>query len=171
MDRRYLYLIAALVAFARGPYVSAQNPEAPACDRTEKPADPDGLHQEDTRKKWRTLPPQQQEHFRKNLEIWKQMPPEKKEGLRRSAEWRRKTVRTDAEQLKSELQLQLSPEQEQQFLRRYVEERRKIEQSLREEMEAKRKPLLKELGSRLQQEFSSPQPNPTSSPVPSTTPK
>jgi len=50
--------------------------------------------------------------------------------------------------------LDLSGERRAFFAKRYGEERRKVEEQLRKEMEEKRRPLIKEIVARLKEEFS-----------------
>lgn len=50
--------------------------------------------------------------------------------------------------------LQLRGERRTQFARRYTEERRKLEETLRQEMEARRGPALDEIIARLKKDFS-----------------
>jgi hypothetical protein len=52
------------------------------------------------------------------------------------------------------------------FAKRYGEERRKVEEQLRKEMEEKRKPLIKEVIARLKEEFSTAPLTPPSSSTP-----
>ena len=56
--------------------------------------------------------------------------------------------------------LTLEGERRAQFTKRYAEERRKLEEQLRKELEEKRQPLLKELVARLKGEFSAEPPTP-----------
>ncbi len=51
---------------------------------------------------------------------------------------------------------QLDPERREMFVKRYTEERKKIEETLRKETEEKRGPRLEELRDRLKAEFSAP---------------
>lgn len=101
------------------------------------------------------MPPEKRDHFRKNLERWKNLPEEARAALRSTEQQRRRRLHGEAEQALANSKLQLDEPQRKAYRKRYIEERRKIEKTLHEEMAAKRKPLLEELNQRLQKEFSS----------------
>ncbi len=69
--------------------------------------------------------------------------------------------------------LRLDGEKRAQFEQRYLQERRRIEHTLRQETEAKRQEQLPALKERLKKEFQEPSPSvqPTSAPAVSTSPK
>ena len=52
------------------------------------------------------------------------------------------------------LGVELDKDRKEQFAKRYIEERRKIEEQIRREMDEKRRPLVQEMVARLKQEFS-----------------
>lgn len=162
MDRRHIYLATVLFLITLG-FTRAEPSPSPTPPQQQACPEQNSVPNKEPAPDLRNLSPDQRERFRKNLEIWKQMPPEGRDKLRRSAEWRKAAMRNEALQLAKELSVQLNTEQQEQFIRRYIEERRKIEQHLREEMEAKRRPLLNEMGQRLQKEFASPAPTPAPS--------
>ena len=82
------------------------------------------------------------------------LPPERKKALRDRDEFRRKKMAEDIQAAISESGLQLDKERREQFAKRYVEERRKIEEELRRELDEKRRAQVKEIVGRLKTEFS-----------------
>lgn len=113
---------------------------------------------ENVRKAIEALTPEQRQRFSENLMRWSQMPPEEKKSLRDREEVRKKFMTQELDTAIAESGLQLDGDRREQFMKRYGEERRKIEEQLRKEMGEKRKPLLIELIARLKAEFSAPAP-------------
>jgi Spy/CpxP family protein refolding chaperone len=111
---------------------------------------------ENVHKALEALTPEQRERFQKNLWRWSNLTPEQKKALRDREELRRKRREEDVQRAIQQSGLTLEGEQRARFEKRYSEERRKIEEQLRREMEEKRKPLIDELVGKLKQEFSSP---------------
>jgi len=83
------------------------------------------------------------------------LPPEKRQMLLGMEEERRKMAREEIERAISDSGLQLNEERKKAFVRRYFEERRAIEETLRREAEEKRHQLLSAMRERLKQEFGS----------------
>ena len=137
---------------------------APA-DRPNKPWRGGGP---DDQRRFEKLSPEQRERFRENLQRWQQMPPEERQELRQEEQRRRQRMQREIEQTIKAAGLELTPDQRQVFALRYVQERRKIEEKLRREMEAKRRPMLEEMTAQLKQEFSAAKPSAT--PAPSASP-
>lgn len=106
------------------------------------------------------LTPEQRQRFIENLKRWSNLPPEEKKALADREGMRRKKIDEEVDRAISELGLTLDGERRVQFTKRYAEERKKLEEDLRKELEEKRKPLLNELAARLKKEFSSPPANP-----------
>lgn len=113
---------------------------------------------ENVRKAIDALTPEQRQRFSENLMRWSQLPPEEKKSLRDREEVRKKFMTQELDTAIAESGLQLDGDRREQFMKRYGEERRKIEEQLRKEMGEKRKPLLIELIARLKAEFSAPAP-------------
>ena len=84
------------------------------------------------------------------------MSPEAKKALRDRDEFRRKKMAEDVDASIRGLGIELDKDRKEQFAKRYIEERRKIEEQIRREMEEKRRPLVQEMVARLKQEFSAP---------------
>ena len=95
------------------------------------------------------LSPEQKQKFKENFQRWMKLPPEEKRLLREREELRRMRVAEEIERALKESALSLTPEQKEQYTRRYTEERRAIEQKLTEQ----RKPMIRDMVGRLKQEF------------------
>ena len=109
---------------------------------------------ENVRRAMESLTPEQRQRFKENLVRWMSLPPEEKRTLRDREEQRREKVAEEIEAAVKESGLALNPLQREQFARRYSEERLRVEQRLRQEMEEKRKPLVRDIIARLKSEFS-----------------
>jgi hypothetical protein len=127
---------------------------------------------EQARRVFDQLPPEQRQRFRENLERWSKLPPEERDVLRKNAEVRGAKIARDIDEAIRKAGLQLDPDRRQVFALRYAQERRKIEEQLRKEMEEKRQPMMRDMIERLKNEFknasaSSPSlsPSPTASPT------
>ena len=102
----------------------------------------------------RQLSPEERQTFKKNAERWLQMDPQQRQVLRERERIRQQRMKTEAGAAMRELGLRLDPNAQNQFEARYLQERRRIERSLRQEYEAKRQQqLLPELNQRLKNEF------------------
>ena len=99
------------------------------------------------------LSPDERQAFRRNAERWLQMNPEQQRVLREREQARRQRLRTEAEEAMRQMGLRLDPNAQGQFEARYLQERRRIERELRQEVEAKRQQQLPKLNERLKSEF------------------
>lgn len=108
----------------------------------------------DVRKAIAALTPEQRQRFADNFKRWASLPPEERNVLVDREALRRKKMAEDIDTALNQAGLQLSGERRAQFARRYGDERRKIEEQLRTEMDEKRQPLLKDIISKLKGEFS-----------------
>lgn len=116
---------------------------------------------ENVRKALDALTPEQRRRFQENFWRWANLPPEEKKALRDREEIRKKVMQQEVQAAIQEAGLQLDGERREQFMKRYGQERRKIEEQLRKETMEKRKPLVKELVARLKAEFSGSAPGPS----------
>jgi hypothetical protein len=112
------------------------------------------------------LSPDERQAFRRNAERWLQMNPEQRKVLREREVARQQRLKAEAEAAMRQLGLSLDPNAQGQFEARYLQERRRIERDLRQEVEAKRQQQLPQLNEKLKSEFQ-PHPNGAS---PSTAP-
>jgi hypothetical protein len=111
---------------------------------------------ENVRKALEALNPEQREQIRQNFARWFNLTADDKKSLRDLQETRRKHMQEEIEEAIAQTSLQLDPERRQMFVKRYTEERKKIEETLRKEADEKRGPRLEELRNRLKSEFSGP---------------
>jgi hypothetical protein len=122
-------------------------------------AGPNGPAYENVRKAIEALTPEQRKRFQENFWRWANLSPEEKKALRDREELRKKMIEQETETAIQESGLQLEGERREQFVKRFGEGRRAIEEQLRKEMGERRKPMVHELISRLRTEFSSDAPS------------
>lgn len=165
---------AGLLILASGALLSAygQAPGTPAPEASPAPqppkrpfgpqnwqrkASPDGQSPEfnDVRRAIDQLTPEQRQRFLENFKRWASLPPEERKALADREIMRRKKMEESIQAAMKEAGLQLEGERRAHFVRRYSEERRKLEEQLRKEIEEKRAAMLKDILARLQAEFSS----------------
>jgi hypothetical protein len=123
------------------------------------------------RDRWLALPPDARQNFRRNAEIWMQMSPEQRNLMRQRENLRRETMTREAETAVRDSGLQLNPQQRAQFESRYIQERRKVEQALRQQIEAQRQKELPALIRELKKEFQIDQPAKSPATQPAASPK
>ena len=116
---------------------------------------PDAEKFENVRKAVEALTPEQRKRFQENFQRWSNLSPEEKKSLADRDIFRRKKIAEDIDAALKEAGLELDAERRGLFARRYGEERHKIEEQLRKELDDRRRPLLKEVIARLKAEFSS----------------
>ncbi len=157
MARQFPLLTGALLALA----LTAQAQEG-ADGKKAKPSPARPMHGamspefENVRKAIEALTPEQRQRFQENFQRWANLSPEKKEALREREEFRKKRMTEEIDAAISEAVLTLDSNRRELFVKRYGEERRKIEEQLRKEMDEKRKPLITEIVAKLKTEFSAP---------------
>lgn len=110
----------------------------------------------DVRKAMEALTPEQRQRFVDNFKRWANLPPEERTALAEREGLRRKKMEEEIDRAINDAGLQLDADRRLKFARRYIEQRRKLEEQLRSEMEAKRQPLLQELVEKLKAEFATP---------------
>jgi len=98
-----------------------------------------------------------------------QMTPEQRNLMRQRENVRRQIITRDADAAVRDSGLQLNPQQRAQFESRYIQERRKVEQSLRQQVETERQKEIPALIQQLRKEFQIDEPGkgPVSKPAPS----
>ena len=101
--------------------------------------------------------------FKKNAERWLQMDPQQRTALRERDRILRQRMKNEAEAVLRDSGLRFENGARQQFEERYLQERRRIERTLRQEIETKRQQQLPELKERLKNEFQPHQPSPATS--------
>jgi hypothetical protein len=115
---------------------------------------PDSPSFENVRKALEALTPEQRKRFQENFWRWSNLTAEEKKALADREAVRKRKIAEDIDAAIKETGLDLDPARRELFTKRYGEERRKIEEQLRKEMEEKRKPLVKEIVAKLKAEFS-----------------
>ncbi len=110
------------------------------------------------RDRWLAMPPAARQNFRRNAERWMQMSPEERNVMRQRENLRRETIKRETEAAVRESGLRLSPQDRAQFESRYVQERQKVERTLRQQIEAERQKELPALIQQLKKEFQIDQP-------------
>src|SRR5204862_403556 len=84
------------------------------------------------------------QRLRSNAERWLRMPPEEQRVLRDREMMRRQRIQREADAALQQSGLQLEAEKREAYERRYLHERRGVEQTLRQDMEARRQRWLAE---------------------------
>src|SRR5215469_14642578 len=131
---------------------STGRPEAVHPETAQKSKSANALHPESAR---HSPEPQPADQFMENLHRWQALSPEEREVLRqrqRLNEKKREESITEAYQKSG---LHLSEEQRQQFRKRYLQERRKLEEQLVKEEQEKRQAGNTAIVERLKKEFAS----------------
>lgn len=99
------------------------------------------------------LSPDEKSRFAEKFEKWKSLPVEEREALMLHEKLRRERMQHEIAEVIKNSGLQLDKDRQEVFALRYTQERRKIEEQLRKELEEKRRPLLKDMTDRLITEF------------------
>jgi hypothetical protein len=118
-----------------------------------------------------SLPPTDQQVFRRNAERWMQMSPEERQIMRQRESLRRERIKRETEAALHDSGLLLDQQKRDLFESRYMQERRKMEQALRHQVEAERQQQLPALIQQLKKEFQSQQPNGRATAKPAGSPK
>jgi hypothetical protein len=116
------------------------------------------------------MPPDARQNFQRNAELWMQMTPEQRNLMRQRENTRREILTHDADAAVRDSGLQLNSQERARFESRYIQERRKVEQSLRQQIESERQKEIPALIQQLRKEFQIDEPGkgPGSKPAPST---
>lgn len=93
------------------------------------------------------------QHFLENFSKWNDMNDGERREFREKFRSVRKLMREDAEKALKQTGLSLDPDRQEVFQLRYMQERRRIEQHLRETMNKQREELLKQATEKLKAEF------------------
>lgn len=152
--QRYALVLAAAVsvytahsAFSQpGPQQPQQHPTG-SQGRATRPSRGGGVE------RWRQMRPDERQRFRSNAERWLQMAPEERRLLRDREAQRRERIQRETDAALRQSGLELEAERRAQFERRYIEERRRIEQQLRRDIEERRRRELAPVVEQLKKEF------------------
>jgi hypothetical protein len=117
-----------------------------------------------------SLPPADQQVFRRNAERWMQMSPGERQIMRQRESLRRERIKRETEAALHDSGLLLDQQKRDLFESRYMQERRRMEQTLRHQVEAERQQQLPALIQQLKKEFQS-QPDGRATAKPAGSPK
>jgi len=123
------------------------------------------------RERWFSLPAADQQVFRRNAERWMQMSPEERQIMRQRESLRRERIKRETEAALHDSGLLLDQQKRDLFESRYMQERRRMEQALRHQVESERQQQLPALIQQLKKEFQSQQPNGRATAKPTGSPK
>ena len=110
------------------------------------------------RERWLSLPPAARQNFQRNAERWMQMSTAERNVLRQRENLRQEMIKRETEAALRDSGLRLSPQERGQFESRYIQERQKVEQTLRQQIETERQKELPALIQQLKKEFQIDQP-------------
>jgi len=110
----------------------------------------------DAHRVFEQLLPDQQKKFLDNLEAWKAMSPEEQELYRDRELFHRQKITAEIQDAMTKSGLQLDDDQREVFTLRYTQERRKIEEALRKDIDRKRQLMVADMLTRLKGEFATP---------------
>src|SRR5256886_1109243 len=110
------------------------------------------------RERWLSLPPAARQNFQRNAERWMQMSTAERNVLRQRENLRREMIKRETEAALRDSGLRLSPQERGQFESRYIQERQKVEQTLRQQIETERQKEIPALIQELKKEFQIDQP-------------
>ena len=142
----------------------SSQPHGPPSGQPQRP--PSG---QSVRDRWLSMPPDARQNFQRNAQLWMQMTPEQRNLMRQRENTRQQIMTRDADAAVRDSGLQLNPQQRAQFESRYIQERRKVEQSLRQQIQTERQKEIPALIQQLRKEFQIDEPGkrPVSKPAPS----
>jgi hypothetical protein len=123
------------------------------------------------RERWFSLPPADRQSFRQNAERWMQMSPEERQIMRQRENLRRERIKYETETALRDSGLLLDQQRRDLFESRYMQERRKMEEALRHQIEVERQQQLPTLIQQLKREFQPQQPNGNTTTKPAESPK
>ena len=148
-----LIVLACCAAFS----TALAEPAAPNEKKRRKDFEPTpSPERENVRKALDALTPEQRKRFQENFRNWADLSHDERRALRDRADFQKKIMQQEVQAVLQESGLPLEGERRTQFVKRYAQERRRIEEQLRKETMEKRKPLVKDLVERLKAEFSGP---------------
>ena len=123
------------------------------------------------KERWLAMPPDARQNFQRNAQLWMQMTPEQRNVMRQRETVRRQVMTRDADTAVRDSGLQLNPQERARFESRYIQERRKVEQSLRQQIETERQKEIPALIQQLRKEFQLDEPGKSPVTKPAASPK
>ena len=104
------------------------------------------------------MPPAARQNFQRNAERWLRMSPAERNMMRQRENLRRETIRRETDAALRDSGLRLNQQERAQFESRYIQERRRVERTLRQQIETERQQQLPALIQELKKEFQIDQP-------------
>ena len=141
----------------------ADTTPAPSPQPSPSPQPATSARIEEIQKSIEQLPPEQQEKVLQNLHRWQALSPEERDYIRQQEHVRHIKQEEAATEAYQKSGLHLTEAQRTQFRKRYVEERRKLEEEVAKESQQKRTAGNNTIVDQLKKEFSTPKPSPTPS--------
>src|SRR5437764_12265214 len=135
------------------PMGAPHGPPSNAAPHGPPPGQSHGPSGQSVRDRWLAMPPEARQNFRRNADLWMQMTPEQRNLMRQRETMRRQTLTREADAAVRDSGLQLGPQERAQFESRYIQERRKVEQTLRQQIESEREKEIPALIQQLKKEF------------------
>jgi hypothetical protein len=123
------------------------------------------------KERWLAMPPDARQNFRRNADLWMQMTPEQRNLMRQRENMRRQIITREADAAVRDSGLQLNPQERARFESRYIQERRKVEQSLRQQIQTERQKEIPALIQQLRKEFQIDEPGKSPVTKPAASPK
>ena len=111
-----------------------------------------------TRDRLMAMPPAARQNFQRNAERWLRMSPAERNVMRQRENLRRETIRRETDAALRDSGLRLNSQERAQFESRYIQERRRVERTLRQQIESERQQQLPALIQELKKEFQIDQP-------------
>jgi len=132
-------------------------PHGPPPNQAHGPPPSNQLHGapsgQSVRERWLALPPDARQNFQRNAQLWMQMSPEQRNVMRQRETMRRQIITREADAAVRDSGLQLNSQERARFESRYIQERRKVEQLLRQQIETERQKEIPALIQQLRKEF------------------
>ena len=123
------------------------------------------------KERWLAMPPEARQNFQRNAQLWMQMSPEQRNLMRQRETMRRQIITREADAAVRDSGLQLNPQERARFESRYIQERRKVEQTLRQQIETERQKEIPALIQQLRREFQIDEPGKSPVTKPAASPK
>src|SRR6266496_1337570 len=156
----------------RPPQIAAPHGPPPSQPHGPPSVQPQGAPSgQSIKERWLAMPPDARQNFRRNADLWMQMTPEQRNVMRQRENVRRQIITRDADAAVRDSGLQLNPQERARFESRYIQERRKVEQSLRQQIQTERQKEIPSLIQQLRKEFQIDEPGKSPVTKPAASPK
>jgi hypothetical protein len=140
---------------------STPTPSASATPQATSPSTTNAGRFDQLRKAFDQLSAEQQERVVQNLHRWQELSQDEREVLRQRERVQRQKVEASITEAYQKSGLQLNDEQRAQFRKRYLQERRRLEEQLARDVQEKRQAGNAAIIEMLKKEFSNPKPSAT----------